>query len=248
MELLQAVFLGILQGLTEWLPISSRSQVIAVGLNLFGMAAENASRSAVFLHIGTVIAAAAYFRKELWQTITMRDRETLRFIIAALVGTAITAAPLYIIFRKAYGDPFLVMLLIGGGLLFTGLIQFRRKAAKAKEKPGNGFFVGLGQGFSAIPGISRSGVTTSVLLFSGFTPEQAFRLSFILGVPSVFIAEIAFSLAEGPALEPNIWAAIATAAIVGYVSVGALLRIAKKIRFAWFCVAFGLLYLALAFI
>jgi undecaprenyl-diphosphatase len=140
------------------------------------------------------------------------------------------------------------MLLIGAGLLFTGAIQFKRKFGKPKEDTKNGFLVGLAQGFSAIPGISRSGVTTVALLFRGFSPEQAFRLSFILGVPSVFIAEIAFSLAEGPVFEPNIWVAIAAAAVAGYFSVSFLLRAAKKISFAWFCIAFGLLYLALAFI
>jgi len=248
MELLQAVFLGILQGVTEWLPISSRSQVMVVGLNFFGMTAESALRYAIFLHIGTMIAAAAYFRKEYSAVLALRDKAMLRFIVVALLATAITAVPIYLLVRKAYTDPFFAMVLIGFGLLVSGILQFKKRASGASADRKSAVIAGLAQGFSAIPGISRSGVTTTALLFRGFSPEQAFRLSFLLSAPSVFLAEIGFNLMEGFWFEPMMLVSVAAAAIAGYVSVGALLRIAKKIRFSWFCVAFGLLYLALAFV
>jgi len=248
MDIFQAIILGVIQGLTEWLPISSRSQLIVVGLNFFGMTAESALRYAIFLHIGTMIAAAVYFRKEYSAVLALKDKALLRFIVIALLATAITAAPVYLLVRKAYTDPFLVMLLIGFGLLVSGLLQFKRKAFGASADNKSAAVVGLAQGFSAIPGISRSGVTTTALLFKGFSPEQAFRLSFLLSVPSVFLAEIGFNLMEGFWFEPVMLLSVAVAAIVGYFSIGLLLRIAKRIRFSWFCVAFGLLYLALAFV
>lgn len=247
MDLFQAIVLGLIQGITEWLPISSKAQLFVVAWKVFGIAPESAFRYAVFLHIGTLLAAAIFFRKELVKIIKLEDMPMLKFIVTALVGTAITAAPLYFLFKGILANAtILLMPLIGIALLFTGAIQLRKKIAKPREDIGHGFITGLAQGLSAIPGISRSGIATTALLLQDFNPEQAFRIAFILSVPSVLLGEIGFAALEGIAFEPNALIAVAIAAIVGYASIGMLLIVARRVRFSLFCIAFGLLYLAVA--
>jgi undecaprenyl-diphosphatase len=248
MDVLQAIFLGALQGITEWLPISSQGQVIIGALSLLGTGAENAFRYAVFLHIGTLIAASVFFRRELAGIVMARDKPLLKFFITALLASAVTAAPIYFLFRGVFNSPAPLLALIGTALVFSGAIQFKRKLSKPREDMGHGFLTGLAQGLAVIPGISRSGVTVAALLFEDFEPEEAFRLSFLLSIPSVFLAEVAFALIEGAEFHPALVIAIATAAIVGYASIGFLIKIAKKINFSLFCIAFGIVYILLALI
>ncbi len=248
MDIVQAILLGVLQGLTEWLPISSQGQVSAVALALFSIPPEQALNDAIFLHIGTMIAAAAYFRRELSSILRPENRQLLYFIATALIGSAITAVPAFLFLRMVSQSGFALLILIGIGLIFTGAIQLRKKISQPKENIGSGFLTGLAQGLAVIPGISRSGVTTAALLFEDFDPEQAFRLSFLLSVPSVFLAEILFIGVKGAEFHPLILVSIAIAAIVGYVTIDVLITVARKINFAKFCIAFGVIYIALAFI
>ncbi len=248
MDLVQAVLLGLLQGVAEWLPISSQGQVMAAALNIFSISAEEAFKYAIFLHAGTLTAAAVYFRKELASILKPENRKLLEFVLLGLVGSAITVLPGYFLLKSMLNSPFPIMVLIAIALIFTGAIQFRGKAGKRTGEKKSGFIVGLAQGFSVIPGISRSGVTSSALLLQGFSPEEAFRLSFILSIPSVLLAEIAFGLFEKVSLQPIALVAIAIAGLAGYASIDVLLRTVRKVEFGWFCIGFGLLYLALAFV
>lgn len=247
MDFFQAVVLGLIQGITEWLPISSQGQTIVAGMQLFGIGPSEAFRQAIFLHLGTAAAAAVYFRKEIRGIARPENRRLLLFILTALAGSMVTALPIYLLFRHAVQSGFMLMLLIGIALLFTGAIQLRKRAIKPREGIGSGFVTGLAQGVSVVPGISRSGITTTALLFQSFKPEQAFRLSFILSIPSVLLAEIAFGFFEGFVVSPEIIVAAAVAAVVGYASIGLLLRFAKRVNFALFCILFGLFYIGLAF-
>jgi len=248
MDFLQAVFLGVLQGLAEWLPVSSQGQVMAFAMSLFGIAPEQAFQYAVFLHIGTLVSAILFFRKDLVSLVKQKDFELGKFVLFALAGTGLVGLPAYLFLKNFFSSPFLLMILIGIALIFTGLIQFKKQAPKNEVSSKNGFFTGLAQGFSIIPGVSRSGITVSALLVQGFDAEQALRLSFILSIPTVIVAELFFSLFEGFAFEPMVLVAVASAAIVGYASIAVLLKIARRINFGFFCVALGLFYLALAFV
>lgn len=249
LDLFQAVVLGLLQGITEWLPISSQGQVSVAALQLFGVGVEAAMQYAIFLHIGTLIAAIIYFRNEIINLLKLQDNKMLKFLAVAVLATAVTALPSYLIFRSIATSAFVLMLAVGVFLIVTGLIQkYAKKRTEGKLSLRNAVFLGLGQGFSILPGISRSGMTTSVLLFEGFDPEKAFRISFLLSVPSIFIAEILFNILEFPAIDANAIIAVAVAAVAGYFSMDILIRVASKINFSLFCIAFGIVYLLLAFI
>ncbi len=247
MDLIQAIILGVLQGITEWLPISSQGQIAAAAITFFGIEAEEALKYAIMLHLGTLIAAIVYFRRELVGFVRAKDTKMLKFVVVVLVCSAITGIPLYILFKN-FSMEASVVLLIGIFLIVSGLLQ--QKARKWRPVLGNKYAIGLGlaQGLAVLPGISRSGVTTAVLLLEDFEPEQAFRLSFLISIPSVLAGEIFFGLFEGVGLvfEPSALAAIAAAAVVGYASMDFLIRAARRINFAAFCVVFGLFYILLA--
>lgn len=249
MDIVQAVLLGLIQGIAEWLPISSQGQVIIVSVKLFGISAEAASKYAIFLHIGTLIAAIAYFRKEIIKILKLEEIKLGKFMLIAVLATAITALPSYILLKKISGSTFLIVLGTGLFLILTGVLQMANKKEKsAEQNKKNAFFLGLGQGFSVLPGVSRSGITTSVLLFEGFKPKDAFKLSFMLSIPSVLAAEILFGATEGIYFEFNVLIAIAVAAVLGFVLIDFLIKAARRINFALFCIGFGIFYIALAFL
>lgn len=270
MELFQALVLGLIQGITEWLPVSSQGQVIVSAVALFGIAPAEALNYSIFLHIGTLFAAALYFRHEIKKIIgsvfggmvggkgqneqtANQTKKLVLFLLIAVLATAITAVPCYIFLKKTFAlaGANLIMAGVGVLLVVTGLLQYANKKIKgAGLTKKNALLLGLGQGFSVLPGISRSGTTTAVLLFEGFKPQEALRLSFLLSIPSVFAAEILFFAVEPGAVAFGLsaLAALAASAVVGFLSIKFLLSVAGRINFAWFCFIFGLLYVAAAMV
>ncbi len=249
MDLIQAIVLGLMQGITEWLPISSQGQTIITAIKVFGIDSETAFSYSVLLHAGTMLSALIYFRKDFREIIELKNRNLMQFILIAVLSTAITGIPMYLFLKEISVSSFYLSVLIGLMLIGTGILQWKnKKEKKTEETKQNAFLLGLGQGFSVLPGISRSGITTSVLLFKGFTPQKAFKLSFLLSVPSVFLAEVLFGLKEGIAFEWNLLIAVLVAFVSGYLSIKYLLEIAKKINFSYFCFGLGIFYLIIAFI
>jgi len=255
---LESILLGIVQGITEWLPVSSKGNVTILG-QLMGLSTPDAFSYAIILHIGTLLAAIIYFRKEILELLKGKQPQTLKFIIITLIFTAVTAVPCYFLLRQIletasisfagitiYSQTIFVIV-VGIFLLVTGLLQIaKKKTGNAAETKKNALFLGLGQGLTVLPGMSRSGTTTSVMLFEGFSPERAFHLSFLISVPAVILGELSFNLLEKPILTFDMLYGIAAAAIVGFITIGFLLRIAKKINFGKFCIALAILYFAIA--
>jgi len=247
MDLIQALLLGVLQGITEWLPISSQGQVLATAVAFMGLSVEEASRHAILLHIGTLISAIAYFRKELLGFVLKREQRTARFVLAVLLFSAVTGIPLYLLFRNfAVGSA--ILLLIGLFLIASGIMQHKAREWKLMMGGKYAAVLGLAQGFAVLPGISRSGITTAVLLLQDFEPEQAFRISFLISIPSILAGELLFGLFEGSSIliDFNAIAAIAAATVVGYATIGLLLRLARRINFVKFCLGFGAFYILIA--
>ncbi len=245
MDLFQAMFLGLMQGIVEWLPISSEGQLMAFSLAFLKLNAMEALRWAVFLHFGTVAAAAFYFRKEIREMLLLKKKNLSRFILIALFSTPITAIPTYLLLKAFITSSGIGFVLAGIGLLLIamGIVQHKKKLVKKTTLSAkNAFFVGLGQGFSVLPGISRSGTTTSILLFEGFEPERAFYLSFLLSVPSVLLASIGFGFLDGFVIDSFSIIGVLVSALAGFASISLLLRVAKRIRFSMFCIGFGLFY------
>ncbi len=247
MDLIHAIILGLMQGITEWLPISSQGHVIGLSLAFFKIAVEQALKVAIFLHIGTLISAIIYFRKELNEIIKGEHKELRNFLAIAVIATAITAIPMYYFLKQIIQHAPLLLWLIAFFLIITGIVQkVAKKRGKAEISKKNAFFLGLGQGISVLPGISRSGMTSAVLLVQGFNPEKAFRISFLLSVPSIFLGVILVGVFEPFEFSIEAIIGIIVAAIVGYIFIDVLIRIARKINFWLFCILFGTVYLLAA--
>ena len=266
---LQFIFIAFLQGFTEWLPISSSGQVMIISTNFFGITPENAFSLAIWLHLGTTLAVLLKFRGDFIGIVKSFVPKTFKiseielkkrnWLIYATLGTAITALPLYFVFRIIISDIFtafqgdLITLIISGLLIITGVILFKTTKVYGKNTleevpetaiPKDSFISGLVQGVSILPGISRSGVTVSAILLKNYDQDDALRLSFLMSVP-VAIASIIIDFIFGEGFGTLnlfiITSVTLTSFIVGYITMEILLKIAQKIEFGYFCIFYGII-------
>ncbi len=247
-----ALVVGLLQGLLEWLPISSQGNLLMLMMTLLGLEPSQAFRTSVYIHVGTGLAALFYFREDILG-IARRDSEHDRLLFRFLfVGTAITGIvgfPLFLLARGASRFGEILLSLTGVALIMTGMIQKGAGSGGTKTARSlgtrDGVILGIAQGFSAIPGLSRSGLTSSVLLVRRYSGVEApFRISFLMSVPAVFAAALGLSLIEGlPPLDSGLAVAVAASFLSALLSIDLLLKLARRIRFWGLCVALGLLAL-----
>ncbi len=270
-----ALIAGMIQGISEWLPVSSKSLVMFYFLTL-GVPQNQAFALAVFSHIGTLVAATVVLRKEIGDVarkalalaakpeklhllLKPSQREmgigTVGFIVVALAMTGVVGFPLYYAL-KAYlslGEAY-ISILMGALLVITAVLlsKSNRKGEREENEAGagDGFAVGALQGLATLPGISRSGITMFGLGVRGFSTEAAARLSFLLSIPTVLLAEIVFAFVLGNVQYlPDVKALVAlnlSSFVFGLLSMETLLSIVKRVRFHWVCVGLAIVYFAWA--
>jgi undecaprenyl-diphosphatase len=259
-SLLIAFIAGVLQGIFEWLPISSEGN-LTLFLRAMGSQPEAALRFSLFLHAGTAIAATVYYRDELrgvlgvlpkWRpNSAFRDRQAeLSFLVVATLASGIVGIIAYktldAVVNELAGGGFVALigvLLIGTGILLRSADRFE---LGNRETPTltDAVLVGGMQGLAILPGVSRSGTTAGTLLFRGYDGSDAFRLSFLLSIPAAAGAGALVVLETGglPAVSPTMaLVALATSAIVGYLTIDALLRVVERVSFWAVCVGIGTL-------
>jgi len=246
MNELYAVLLGLVQGISEWLPISSKTQIIFASTILFSLPLAVAYAFGLFMEIGSVGSAVTYFRKDI--RALFNDRRLVTYLLVVTLVTGLVGAPLFYLTDKVLtsspyniGIPMILLglVLIGIGFyirysrtkprLIVGLEQMRLK---------NYIAIGIAQGIAALPGVSRSGMTVSTMLLMGVKPEQAFRLSYLAYIPAslgAFFVTLLLSRSQVDTaiqvVEPTgILIAIATSAIVGIIVISYLLKFAKRSR------------------
>lgn len=256
--IIESIILGILQGILEWLPISSEGNLVLIMIVFFGIEEGQALSLSVYLHIGTLFAVLVYFRREIINLLKalpsyhIRDSSNAenKLISFVLLTTILTSIVGYLIFKLAeitsmLGEAFTAI--IGIALIITGILQKLTKRLKRRTIENVNFtdalLLGVVQGFSAFPGISRSGITTATLLFRGFRSDHALNLSFLMSIPAVSAAEIGLILMKGfPAINAIDLALGCTASFVaGLISIHILMKLAQKINFWIFCILIGLL-------
>ena len=262
MDLIDIIILGLVQGITEWIPISSKTQDTLVYLSFLHGNPDFVIPILLFLHIGTVVAAAVYFRKEIIGLISefLKNPKDLKahagsklgFLFTALMFTGIVGIPLLLIEKKFLPDlnASLLFVVMGLGLLLTGVLLLLQKGSNARQKENanwkDGILTGLLQGLSVLPGVSRSGTSATGLIWRGFDSESSFYLSFLLSIPTVILAELllylggnlsAFPIADGLMLAVSSF-------IFGYLTLGALLKVVRNINLAYVAFALGLIVIA----
>jgi undecaprenyl-diphosphatase len=269
--MIEYIIIAIIQGLIEWLPISSSGQVIVVAVNFFGISPEDAFSLAIWLHFGTMFAVLFKFRGDFFriiktfhfnnENVEKIDIKKRNWLIIGTICTGITALPLYFIFKNILINSFtavqgdIITLVIAGMLIITGVILLstkKRLGAKtlldtdSKETRIDSIIPGLAQGVSILPGISRSGITVSAILLKDYKQDDALKLSFLMSVPAI-LASIGVDIIFG---EGSVFGTLnlftiliitIVSFIVGLTSIEVLLRVAKKIDFSYFCIIYGII-------
>jgi undecaprenyl-diphosphatase len=242
-ELLNSIILGAVQGLTEFVPVSSSGHLVLVR-EFLGLNNNQGLAFDAVLHLATAFAILVYFWKEIinitktaydWtlgKSIEIKDRNLL---IALLLGTIPTALVAYFFEEFITGDirePVVVAVaLIAGSIVFWVAEQVAEK--NRELTPRRGFLTGIFQIFSLIPGISRSGITISGGLFLGLNREMATKFSFLLGLPIILASGLkkAYDLGvEGLLLDLGLSIIVGsiTAFIFGLLSIKLMIRYLKN--------------------
>jgi undecaprenyl-diphosphatase len=263
MTWLEAIFLGVIQGLTEFLPVSSDGHLSAAELVLPDFVQVGVLFD-VMVHVGTLVAVIVFFRRALAQDATgLFSREPARrrdsgrlavLIVAATIPTGVVGLLLKRAVEETKRDPrFVGAMEIGTGL-FLLLSLFARERGRDRDSTNiaDAVLIGIVQGLAVLPGLSRSATTIAFALLVGLSRRWAVTFSFLLLIPAVLgasVLELASAWRErggsffaSPDFAKYVGGAVA-AGIVGYFAIGWLIRavIAKRlIWFALYCFLFGL--------
>ena len=263
-EALRMLILGTIQGVAEWLPVSSEGVLTLVQLYAFDTSFEASLGIALWLHLGTVLAAVVYFRREVvhivgklptWALrrgqLSDDDRRLMDFLAIATAVTGGLGLPLLAISLQADLVMRAATALIGALLILTGVLQrvARQFGTRTSRdvRAGDAVLTGLMQGLAVLPGVSRSGFTVAALLFRRVEETEALRLSFLMSIPVIAGAQVLVELggyvemAWTPALVGTL-----ASALVGWATIAGLIRVARTLPFWAVAVGLGALSLIAA--
>ena len=270
MDLIQSILMGIVQGLSEFLPISSSAHLVFTS-NFYkvfkGIEIVQESNQEVFLdimlHLGTLIAVLIFFRKEIWQILkalsfglknkdySSKDFKTGIYIILGTVITVLIAFPMnevaeFLVFKPA---------IVGGLLIGTGILLLfsefwaKRHGKNADVTLKSSILIAIAQGLAALPGFSRSGLTIATGLLTGSDRTTAAKYSFLLSIPIILGASMVYPLVKLDFAEVVTynWTAIIAgtivSGIVGYLCIKYFLKFVSKFSlsiFGYYCLIMGL--------
>ncbi|MCI0425852.1 MAG: undecaprenyl-diphosphate phosphatase [Actinobacteria bacterium] len=256
--MISAIVWGLVQGLTEFLPISSSGHLVIVPAALSKLGMEIAQPDlavTTFLHLGTLLAVIVYFRSDVARVFRSRhDPLGRRLLMLVLIGSLPAAIGLFVEeqverFQQSVTN-------VGWALVGTGLIlafgHLRRQGERtlAAGRPRDALAVGLAQALAIIPGISRSGATISAGNGRRFVPAESARFAFLLGIPAITAAGV-LQLPEvigSDALWSHLAVGFLIAAVSGYVAIAWLLRMITRVGlapFSVYCLTIGALTVVL---
>lgn len=253
MTLLEGIILGFIQGLSEFLPISSSGH-LALAQHFFGVEGEQVLMFAVLLHLGTLLSLIAVYYKILWELIielfaSVKDLATgkglrLKYNDTRKLGVMIILATIPtgligVLFNDYFDNLYNSIPAIGFSLIVTGCFlwlaeRMEQRGKNVREmKVTDALFVGLCQGIAIIPGISRSGATIVGSLFSGLNRELAVKFAFLISIPAILgaaIIEAPAAMEEGMASDYvfPIISGVIVAAVSGYIAIRTMIRLVSN--------------------
>ena len=268
-QLLYSIIIGIIQGVSEWLPISSKTQIIVSSTYLLKLTFQEAYAFGLFMEIGTLTAAIIYFRKDLAKLVQVlagskdkMKRKLFSYILIVTVITGLIGVPLYLIAESVTGIALGIPMLILGLILLgdAALIRYSRQRKEKGVTPRklenltikDYLLIGITQGISSLPGVSRSGITTSTMLLLNVEPDEAFRLSFTAGI---FASAGAFGLtlvASRHSVAASVAGigltglviAIVTSTVISLFLIDFLIKVAGKQKITYVTAALGVIAIA----
>lgn len=257
MDLGTAILVGAIQGVIEWLPMDSEGMVALALVKLLGKELNEAVFIALGLHVGTLFAAIVYFRRQLRHLFHALFRERADqadkperpiaiFLLLATLITVLIGGPLVWFGLDALAfSGASAMALVGALLIITGIVQeaarHHRVKPHARVNILDAFLLGIVQSLALLPGLSRSGLTTSALLLRRYEGKAALELSFLLSIPIVAVGIVMLLLTGKFVFDLAMLVAAVTAFVVGLLTVSWLLRLVSMVRFGWLCIVIGLI-------
>lgn len=256
---IKALILGVVEGLTEFLPVSSTGHLIVVG-SLLNWNDEKGELFEIVIQFAAILAVIWQYRSKLWHVVATlpRDEKSQRFTLnlviaflpAAIIGVIFIATIKKYLFAPV---PVATAFIVGGILILW--IESRKRVSRVQDvdgiKPADAIWVGIAQVFSMIPGTSRSGATIMGGLLRGLSRPAATEFSFFLAIPTIFGATVLELWKARHSINTDDLAVIGVGSIAAFISaafaVRALLRYVSGHNFkvfAWYRIAFGLVILA----
>ena len=258
MGFLKAILLGLVQGLTEFLPVSSSGHLKL--MQYFLKTTETAGGTFdIFLHLGTLLAVLVYFRVMIWDLISSlfhwknpvdhpKHRYNRLLVLYLGIATVVTGV-FYLVFKDTLDSLFAemkpgliaVMLIITGALLYISDLIHTNDIPANSMGVGRSMMIGLAQGIAIIPGISRSGTTIAVSLFSGIKRKDAAQFSFLLSIPAILGANISVFSELSSLKAEHLFVYLAgffAAAVSGYAVISLLIGLIRRNKlkyFAYYC-------------
>ncbi len=253
----ESIILGLIQGITEWLPVSSQGLTALSANLLYGTPPEEALKLSLWLHLGTALAALIAFREKIYDLSKdfvkspTNPSQEFKFL---LIGTAVSATIAFSIIVGVYETvdseyldrpSTIFSAIVGFFMTITGLVQLTavRNIIRPRSNIRNidGLLIGIAQGVAILPGISRSGLTLCSLLVRGFDKKDALTLSFLLGIPASIGGSIYGLTSSEISLSVYNLIAVCVSFITGLITIRLMLNFAAKINFGVFVFTVGIL-------
>jgi undecaprenyl-diphosphatase len=251
-EFLNVTFLAILQGIAEFLPISSSGHLV-IGQHVLNVR-DAGMQLDVFLHVGTLLSVGVYYRRSLWRIVAERDVQ----YVFKIVLSALPAVAVYMLFHEKVEALFSNAKMVGALLMFTGAVLAGTRFLPTGTKEVSflrALWMGVMQAVALLPGVSRSGMTLAAARSGKVDPSKSAEFSFLMSAPLIlggmFLEILKMFRSSESASQDGMgvallaWGAVLSA-VVGYFSLVVLVRTLKG-RWFWlfgpYCVAAGLLAL-----
>lgn len=240
---IQALILGIVQGLTEFLPVSSSGHLLIVE-KLFGVHTESMLTLNILMHVGTLLAIFVVYWKRIWQMVLHPWKSDLKWLVVATIPAVVAA--LTVDFDSAFEGNFIGV----SYLLTTMILMFAQAISKVRQETKimhrevrwyDALTMGLLQALAILPGVSRSGSTIAAGVTTGLSRKRAADFSFLMSIPAILgslVLELKDILIDG-AVSVGVGfvptaIAMAAAAVSGFVAIKFMLAVIRKISLNWF--------------
>src|SRR5574344_1527620 len=232
-----AVILGIIQGLTEFLPVSSSGHLVLFQ-KIFGIETD-CLFFGIVVHLGTLLAVIIVFHKSIWEMVKNPFCEKARKLVFATIPTIIIAMLFKDFFKASFnGDLLFIGFFVTAIFMFIADFSCKNNYQYKTMSYGNAFVMGIFQGFAILPGISRSGSTITSALVQGVRRNESAEISFLMSIPAI-IGSLVFELFDISSNFTQIsfmplFCGFIFSAIFGYLAIRLMLKVVKKAKFFWF--------------
>ncbi len=237
MKILALFFLGLVQGLTEFLPVSSSGHLVLFS-KIFGI--EESLFVSIILHVATLLSILVVFRKDVWQMIRHPFSKETMMIVVATIPTCVICLLLMPIIKMSFSGALLPICFFASAILLLTSEKVSKRSSQKDFSHKSAFLIGVAQGFAVFPGVSRSGTTISAGLLCGNKKEDVTKFSFLMSIPIILLSllmEIFEIVVGGQAINVSVAGlclAFVTAFVTGVLAIKMMIRLTKDSNLKYF--------------